>query len=147
MNVRRVWVLALGVFLLLGLVLGITSVQARGRHPHPPRNSKGGLSAPLTAAKVTAYVTTHPSSLGPTVNGGYPSLVSIQEITALQLSTLLHEAPPSSNPNKLVFYVVLHGPFVLEYVPLPPGTQPPTVSNVFEVFDVNTTYVIEDGVA
>lgn len=143
---RRFLMLGVGVFLLLSLVLGISSVQARGGHP-TRTPSKGVLSGPLTTAKIKAYVTTHQFMGGPVVGGGYPTVVTIQEMTVQQVSTLLRDALIEPNPNALVFYVALHGPFVMEGMSLPPGQSIPTVNTVFEVFDARTGNVPVWGIA
>jgi hypothetical protein len=67
-------------------------------------------------------------------------------------STTDHDAPTDHeskglSANASVYYVLLKGPYVMEYISVPPGVQIPIANLVEEVFDAHTGNLLVWGIA
>jgi hypothetical protein len=96
---------------------------------------------------VESYVQTHPFPGGPTASGQAPPIMTLQLTTSQKASQIMGGEYVGLSANASVYYVLLKGPFVMKYIPVPPGVQIPTANLVEEVFDAHTGNLLVWGIA
>lgn len=114
----------------------------------PPLRLRPGQVPAFTAEDMAVYLQGAPcSSLGPTLSGDPPTIVTLEYVGCKELTDRLHLwiGLPDDAP---VCYVVLRGPFLLKNISLPPGHPggPAYSETVTEIYDARTGRLFVQGV-
>ena len=156
MLTRKPVIIAVSILFILtivgGILLNFAGVGAASANLPPPHqnhpyiNFNDGASAIpahkgntlLSVADVQQYVLTHPSSIGPTVSGGVPKIVVIQLMTSRNASRVMGGEDVGVPDDALVYYVLLKGPFIPEFILAITSVRISSVDRMEEVFDAYT---------
>jgi hypothetical protein len=135
-----------------GILLNFGSADATVVNPLPPPQNHphiyfndGAPAIPahpgntlLSVADVEHYVLTHRCPVGPTVSGGLPKIMAIQLMTSRNASKVMGGEYVGPSDDALVYYVLLKGPFIPEFVITVAGVDPGIADTMDEVFDAYT---------
>lgn len=103
----------------------------------------------FTLADVRQALQTHSFRGGPTLSNGQPAIEMLAFMTMKKMAAYLssqtgHNVLPGAYPDRIVCYVQLRGPFLMEAEHLL-GGQIPLAARGFEVFDAQTGLLFEWG--
>ncbi len=140
------------VTLMGGILLNFAYADAANANLPPPHqnhpyiNLQDGASAIparegntlLSVEDVQRYVLTHAPSIGPTVSGGVPKIVVIQIMTSRNASKVMDGEEVGLPDDALVYYVLLKGPFIPEFILAITSVRISSVDRMEEVFDAYT---------
>lgn len=138
--------------LVVGILLNFGNADAASVNPpllpqnHPSIHFNDGASAIpahrentlLSVEDVQRYVLTHSCPIGPTASGGLPKIVVVQLMTSRNASKVMGGEYVGLPDDALVYYVLLKGPFIPEFVITVAGAPAGIVGNMDEVFDAYT---------
>jgi len=164
---RKVYLLFIAMFsvLIIGAVLisspgagvPVTRAQVGNMHVSFAHNSPLFKIPPtlinstpaFTIANVRQALQTHSFRGGPTLSNTQPAIEMLAFMTMKKMAAYLssqtgHTALPGLYPDRLVCYVQLRGPFLMEAEHLL-GGQIPVAARGFEVFDARTGLLFEWG--
>lgn len=144
--------LLLVTVVIAGILLNLGTVDVTSANPPPPPQNHphiyfndGASAIPahpgntlLSIEDVQRYVLTHPCPIGPTVSGGLPRIMVIQLMTSRNASKVMGGESVGLPDNALVYYVLLKGPFIPEFVITITGMDIGIADSMDEVFDAYT---------
>jgi hypothetical protein len=106
----------------------------------------------LPASAIRKYILTHRFEGGPTTTGNPSTILTLALVTSKEAATIMGGEQTGLPDDAQVYYILLRGQFVLDYMSLPPpepGQPPmkvPTAETGDEVFDAMTGRVLVWGV-
>ena len=135
-----------------GIVLNLNNINAVNINPPPPPQNHpyinfndGAPAIPaypgntlLSVADVQRYILMHPCPIGPTVSGGLPKIIVIQLMTCRNASKIMDGEYIGLPDDTLVYYVILKGPFIPEFVITVASEKVGIADRMDEVFDAYT---------
>jgi hypothetical protein len=109
----------------------------------PTHTSLSSNAVNFSLSDAQTYIFHNPFVGGDSVNGKVPIVESMQFVTAKTASQLMNGEDVGVDDNHIVLFVKEKGPFVLNNVPLPPGTQIPVFTYGETVYDATTGNIID----